>query len=413
VRDMDLGTNHLVSVSYTNSFADNTSIRPFFSPDGRWVLFSSLARNLISSTDPWRFHGDGALFARDLTGGQTLHVSDLKDIVGQAQAQDAAFSPDSRWVVFVAGLYGTASREGIYLRDLGQPTNAVAVVTTGDPMVRLSTPRLSARAQQMVYARRSYADYRPQQVLLWDRQAGASIVVSSNQWTGTAGNGASTSQQITPDGQFVIYASTAGNLVENDTNACSDIFVRDRLRNISVLVNINPQGRAGNGASSLPVLAADGRTVVFRSFASDLAEGDYNGQPDLFVLRLSAGDRDGDSMDDDWEMAFFSDLSRDGSEDFDDDGLTDRQEFLAGTDPTNQGSVLRALVLTPSAGGPSSILWPVVPGRVYRVEFKDTLAAGPWTTLPGQLTVMAGTGSLVDSTSTAASQRYYRVSLQP
>src|SRR5260370_18505648 len=43
--------------------------------------------------------------------------------------------------------------------------------------------------------------------------------------------------------------------------------------------------------------------------------------------------------------------------DFDGDGVTDLQEFLAGTDPTNRGSVLRVMTLTCVYGGSAAILW--------------------------------------------------------
>jgi hypothetical protein len=64
--------------------------------------------------------------------------------------------------------------------------------------------------------------------------------------------------------------------------------------------------------------------------------------PSTCVLRLGL---DGDGMDDDWEMAHFGTLDRDGTGDFDGDGHTDLEEFLAGTDPTNSGSILRAMLL--------------------------------------------------------------------
>src|SRR6185503_15204419 len=99
----------------------------------------------------------------------------------------------------------------------------------------------------------------------------------------------------------------------------------------------------GNHLSSNPVLSADGRVVAFQSFASDLVPGDYNDTRDVFVVSLAGPDTDGDGLDDDWEMAYFSTLTRDGSGDFDGDGASDAQEFRAGTDPTNTGSVFRVL----------------------------------------------------------------------
>ena len=47
-----------------------------------------------------------------------------------------------------------------------------------------------------------------------------------------------------------------------------------------------------------------------------------------------ARDTDCDGMADDWEIANFGDLSRDGTGDFDGDGISDLQEYLLGTNPT-------------------------------------------------------------------------------
>ena len=50
-------------------------------------------------------------------------------------------------------------------------------------------------------------------------------------------------------------------------------------------------------------------------------------------------DRDGDGLDDVWELQFFGGLSeQQGSGDADGDGLSNAQEFAAGTDPTNPDS---------------------------------------------------------------------------
>jgi hypothetical protein len=176
-----------------------------------------------------------------------------------------------------------------------------------------------------------------------------------------------------------------------------------------MLVSANAQGGAGNGSSTRPVMAADGRTVVFQSFASDLVSGDYNDKRDLFVLKLGGVDSDGDGMDDDWEVAYFGNLARDGTGDFDGDGATDLQEFLAGTDPTNSNSVFRVFTVAPIGGGSTLVMWTGNPARSYRVEFKDDLSSAGWSVLNGTISWNGSTASMTDTSATNSTHRYYHV----
>lgn len=59
----------------------------------------------------------------------------------------------------------------------------------------------------------------------------------------------------------------------------------------------------------------------------------FTRQQATLVIR-SLRDTDGDGLDDDWEMEHFGTLDRDGTGDFDGDGISDLEEFLMGSDPT-------------------------------------------------------------------------------
>jgi alpha-tubulin suppressor-like RCC1 family protein len=58
----------------------------------------------------------------------------------------------------------------------------------------------------------------------------------------------------------------------------------------------------------------------------------------VLALGPTEADTDGDWMDDDWEIQYFDNITRDGDGDFDEDGLTDFTEFQIGTRPDSMDS---------------------------------------------------------------------------
>ncbi len=94
---------------------------------------------------------------------------------------------------------------------------------------------------------------------------------------------------LSADGRYVVFASRAVNLVPDDTNGATDLFVRDLAANRTLLLSALPSGRAPALGSFSPVLAPDGRTVAFLIWTADLVPGDLNQASDVFVLRLGSG----------------------------------------------------------------------------------------------------------------------------
>ncbi len=91
------------------------------------------------------------------------------------------------------------------------------------------------------------------------------------------------STAISADGQVVAFYSAATNLVPHDTNGWTDVFVRDRAAGTTERISVASDGTEANGPSFDPSLSADGRFVAFHSLASNLVPNDTNGVTDVFV----------------------------------------------------------------------------------------------------------------------------------
>ena len=97
------------------------------------------------------------------------------------------------------------------------------------------------------------------------------------------------SPSISADGRFVAFASS-DILTSNDTNLTEDIYVRDMVASSTTLVSIAGNGAISNGLSDSPSISANGRFVVFRSAATNLdGLADTDGGTDVFVRDLVAG----------------------------------------------------------------------------------------------------------------------------
>jgi Tol biopolymer transport system component len=109
---------------------------------------------------------------------------------------------------------------------------------------------------------------------------------------GGAANGDSGSADISGDGQFVTFASEAGNLVSTPT-AGTQVFVRDRQKGVTRLLSSTADGRPASGPNRDPAISADGSAVVFESGAANLLEsgGDGLATPGIYLVGLASGVR--------------------------------------------------------------------------------------------------------------------------
>jgi Tol biopolymer transport system component len=381
--DVVAGTNRYLGGGWT------PLRRPMFSPDEKWILGKD---------------SRGSISAMNLESNRLVLVSKDNGTV-LSYTSLGAFDASGRYYVFdTLHQYDLPSLRYRILRyDFSSDSTRLIATNAIEPSIDFS-------GNLIAFSFRSRLSPPEFQVHLMDVTANRTELISGNA-TGTApGNGSSRKPVISGDGRYIVFVSSASDLVLGDNNNADDIFAHDRLQKKTVLLTRNYRlSESANGRSATPIMARDGRTVAFQSFASDLVDGDYNQTRDIFVLRLGQGDSDNDGIDDDWEVAYFDNLERNGAGDYDGDGQSDLQEFLSGTDPRNSGSVLRVLTITPMGGGSTTVVWSAVPNRNYAVQYKDSLEAPGWANASAVVTAHSTSESFVHASSAAG--RYYRVVL--
>ncbi len=115
------------------------------------------------------------------------------------------------------------------------------------------------------------------------------VALASASVDGVPGNRQSTRPMFSPDGRHLAFISEATNLVPGDTNAATDIFLKDLTTGAISRVSVNAAGVEGDGASFNRVFSADGSKIAFTSLAGNLVANDADLLVGVFVKDLGTG----------------------------------------------------------------------------------------------------------------------------
>src|SRR5262249_22829915 len=87
------------------------------------------------------------------------------------------------------------------------------------------------------------------------------------------------------DGRYVLFTSFATNLVTGDDNNATDVFVRDLRTGTTTLASAAADGTVAGAGSTGVQLSDDGRKALVRSEASDLLAGSSGRQ--LYLVNFA------------------------------------------------------------------------------------------------------------------------------
>ncbi|HSW57756.1 MAG TPA: Ig-like domain-containing protein [Dehalococcoidales bacterium] len=292
VHDRQTGETGLVSVNSSGEQGNSASSIPGISYDGRYVSFRSEATNLVAGDTNDRYD----IFVHDRQTGLTTRVSvDSNGNQANRDSSQPAISADGRYVTFMSSATNlvagdTNGRDDIFVHDrqTGQTTR-VSIGTGGIQSNNgAAWPAISGDGRYVTFESNAsnlvtedtngYRD-----IFVHDRQTEETRLVSIDS-DGSQANDASMTPALNSDGRYIIFNSSASNLVADDTNGYQDIFLYDQQTGNTARVSISSAAQQGNSfANPRPVISSDGRYIGFGSNASNMVSGDSNGETDVFV----------------------------------------------------------------------------------------------------------------------------------
>jgi Tol biopolymer transport system component len=288
LKDLASGALQRVSVASSGAQGDGPSFAPALAATGGSVAFLSLATNLAGGPDA---NPSWDVFVHDTaTGATTLVSRSSAGVQANGKCMDAALSGDGRLVAFASFADNLVSGDtndawDVFVHDLASGTTTRASVSPSGAEATGGSfdPAFSADGAQLAFAGEAVG-LLPETVLWFsdvfvkDLSTGALELISKST-AGVQGDLSSGAPSLSTGGRFVAFRSRAENLVPGDGTGPGgwDVFLCDRATGVVERVSADAQGLDPDGTSSSPAVSADGRMVLFDSFAQNLVAFDANG----------------------------------------------------------------------------------------------------------------------------------------
>jgi hypothetical protein len=281
--------------------------RSVISADGRFVVFQSGATNMVSI--PHNI-GQQNIFMRDLQTGTTtlISVNAAGTEGASGYSSEPIISADGRYVVFqslaanIVSINDTNNAYDLFIRDT--QTNTTKLVTYNSAGNATANAGISAEhvisADGRFIAFTGFAsdhvandNNNKLDVFVRDMVAGVTKLVSIDRTNSTSGNGISSGPVISGDGRFVAFQTDATDVVStNENNVATDVYLRDLSTNTTTLLSANKDGTgAGNRGGLTPTISPNGKIVAFVSSSSNLTDYYTPNFSNVFAIAVSGSAR--------------------------------------------------------------------------------------------------------------------------
>ncbi len=301
-KDMQTGQVLFCSSNLAGTEGNNSSVYNSMSPEGRYVVFLSMASNLGPVTTPSRYN----VFRKDMqTGHVLLCSSNSSGTEGNAGSLGGSGVPhinsDGRYVAFHSlasnlGPVTTPGRFNVFRKDT--QTGQVLLCSSNSSGAEGDTDSeyasISSSGRYVAFMSQS-TNLGPAttagrwNILRKDLQTGQVSLCSSNS-AGVQGNSDSDWMSMSADGNLIAFDSSSTNLGPATTAGRWNVFRKDMTEGQVVLCSSNSAGVQGNNGSFTASISAEGRYVAFDSMATNLGPSAHTGIVNSFRKELPVGE---------------------------------------------------------------------------------------------------------------------------
>lgn len=290
VKDLNTNTLRRVSVAADGSGANGESSSISLSADGRYVAFVSAASNLVAGDT----NQVSDVFVKDLQTGAVRLVSSNNGVIGNGQSLYPVLSADGHSIAFVSRATNLAAgtvveRQNVYLKNLD--TDALSVVSSSSSGAISQTadafgPSLSADGRYVVF-NSSASDLvsnpgtTEQRIYLKDTQTGAIRFILPTNFSAAA-------TQISADGSHVAF-STYYPYSGLDTNGGLDGYLRNVITGDTRQISPSDQPGRGHGFGSEVSISSDATRAVFTGSVADFVGNQDSSVNQVYVRDLNSG----------------------------------------------------------------------------------------------------------------------------